>query len=95
MHLSDLLKNGDALEFIPGIESRVLYIRRHGQTSSLKIREVGVHFSHRFKLYYDRANDRFTAATIPQENTKRKKIYGPDIDLTLMAFQQWEKQNGM
>ena len=95
MSLSDLLRNGDQFEFIPGIESKVLYIRRHGQTSSLKIQEVGMHFSHRFKLYYDRVNDRYTAATIPQGKSKRKKIYGPDVDLTLMAFKKWEKQNGM
>ena len=94
MTLDDIIRNGDQFEFIPGIESQVVHIKKNGQTSSLVIREVGMLFSHHFKLYYDSVNGRFTAATMPREKRNRKRIHGSNIDSTLMEFQRWEKQNG-
>lgn len=92
MTISDLLKNGDSFEFLPGVHSRVLHVKKGADTVSHQINEVGELFAHRFKLYYDGNNKRFVASIVT--NSKPKKFFGPNIDLVLASVSTWEKRQG-
>ncbi len=92
MTISDLMKKGDSFEFLPGIHSRVLHVKKGADTVSHQINEVGELFAHRFKLYYDANKERFVASIAT--NSKPKKFFGSNIDLVLSTVRTWEKRQG-
>ena len=100
-HWSDLVKNGDSFEFIPGIEGKVLHTHKSknnkgktvSKTTSISVDNLGERFYSRFKLNYDKENSRFVISVISKIPTKTKKLYGSDVDLVFQALQRWEAQN--